>query len=424
MKIGYPCIIYGLSGYNLRGCVLANATPEKIREIAEHNLRILSKMIDFNINNKISLFRISSDIIPFASHPVNTLKWWDEFEDQLSDIGKKIISAKMRVSMHPGQYTVINSPNSLVVERAISDLEYHARFLDSLGVDISNKIIIHIGGVYGEKEASIERFKETYSNLSEKIKNRLIIENDERNYTVEEVLDIGESLGIPVVFDILHHRLNPSENNISETTLIERCNKTWASSDGRQKIHYSQQDAKSRPGAHSKTITVKEFIDFVNNIDTSNLDIMLEVKDKNISAVKCINSISQAIQESKNRQIIEKEWARYKYLVLSHSHKIYLKIRELLRDNKIISALDFYEIVDQGLMNTPLKSDEINAAQHVWGYFKKNATEGEKVKMNKLISEYSNDKININSIKRFLYKLAYKYDILYLKDNYYFLENY
>jgi UV DNA damage endonuclease len=132
----------------------------------------------------------------------------------------------------------------------------------------------------------------------------------------------------------------------------------------------------------------------------------------------------QDIRKSKHRQIIEKEWARYKYLVLSHSHKNYLKIRGLLRDNEIISALDFYEIIDQSLMITSTQNDEINAAQHVWGYFKKSAMQAEKEKMSKLMADYTKGKIGINSAKRFLQKLALKYNETYLKDNYYFIENY
>jgi len=94
----------------------------------------------------------------------------------------------IRGSMHPGQYTVLNSPNEEVVEKSIMDLEYHCKFLDSLGVDYSNKIILHVGGVYGDKISAMERFKHNFNRLSNSLKKRLVIENDDKSYTIEDVL--------------------------------------------------------------------------------------------------------------------------------------------------------------------------------------------------------------------------------------------
>lgn len=417
MSIGYACILLGAPECALRSLTLKNATEDKLKEIILHNLITLDKIIDYNIKNNIKLFRISSDIIPFASHPSNTSEWWLEYADMLTALGLKIKASGMRVSMHPGQYTIINSPSGDVVENSINELAYHARFLDAMNVDSSNKLILHIGGVYGDKAQATQRFIDNYKALPQNIKDRLVIENDERCYSIEEVLDIGEKLSIPVVFDNLHNEINPSSLNHSPIEWIKLCSKTWKpEKDGMQKIHYSQQAVEGKLGSHSQTINITKFMDFYNAIENKP-DIMLEVKDKNISALKCIH----AAMENVPIKLLENEWAKYKYLILSHSHNIYLEIRELLKQKTSLSAQAFYEKLEEGLKIESSIGSETNAAEHVWGYFKDIADLKEKNKFIKLKEDYSSGNIKIHIFKNFLFKLTIKYDVEYLKYSYYFV---
>lgn len=291
MSIGYACIAVGVKNAKLSRCTLKNASEDNIRKITEANLNALDAMIDYNIENKIKLFRISSDIIPFGSHEVNKLEWQVEFKDKIIKIGNKIITSGMRVSMHPGQYTVLNSNRQEVVLNAVRDLKYHNLFLDTLGVHSTNKIVLHIGGVYGDKEKAAENFIKNYRELPSEIKKRLVIENDDKSYTIEDVLKISSEAHIPVIFDNLHNKINQSQEKLSEFQWINICRKTWNKSDGKQKIHYSEQRQGGTIGSHSDTICVNEFLEFYNKLPNKDIDIMLEVKDKNLSAVKCINSI-------------------------------------------------------------------------------------------------------------------------------------
>jgi len=291
LAIGYACITVGVQDTKISRCSIGNATPENLRRITGYNLDALEAAVDYNIAMGIKLYRISSDIVPFGSHPVNKLLWWEEYGEKLHEIGQKIVDSGMRVSMHPGQYTVLNSRRPEVVRNAVSDLIYHAKFLDSLGVNESNKLILHIGGVYGDKQKSTEVFRLSYLKLPDNVKARMVIENDDKNYSMENVLDISRVLGIPVVFDNLHNKLNPSDENLSEKEWIDTCASTWKRSDGIQKIHYSQQKKGAKVGSHSDTISIEDFMEFYNDLNDKNIDIMLEVKDKNISCIKCINSI-------------------------------------------------------------------------------------------------------------------------------------
>lgn len=292
MSIGYACLTVGVPGTELKSCIMKNASESRLMDLIAYNLTSLEHILDYNVRNGIQLFRISSDLIPFGSSPVNTLPWWEVFEKRFLRLGRMISECGIRVSMHPGQYTVLNSPNTEVVMRAVQDLTYHCRVLDSLFVGSSHKIILHIGGVYQNKEQSLQRFIESYHLLSRQIKDRLVLENDDKSYHIKDVLKIAAAVGAPVIFDNLHHKVNPCDEK-DELHLINLCGQTWKEKDGVQKIHYSQQHPGKKPGSHSDTIDEEEFFTFYQSLQRKDIDIMLEVKDKNLSAVKCIHRITQ-----------------------------------------------------------------------------------------------------------------------------------
>lgn len=415
MNIGYACLTVGVPGIKQRTCTMKNAEPNVLLSLIQSNLEALDKIIDYNIQNGIKLFRISSDIIPFGSHPVNKLKWWEIFNDKLNEISRKAITNGIRLSMHPGQYTVLNSPDGSAAERAVEDLRYHARLLDAMGLGKEHKIVLHVGGIYGDKTAAMKRFIKRYRCLDENIRQRLVIENDDRQYTIFDVLSIGESESIPVVFDNLHHQVNP-DNTCSVIEWIFACANTWKSEDGLQKLHYSQQDAGKRPGSHSVTLDVGEFLQFYTDIRNRDVDIMVEVKDKNLSAIKCINAVA-----SPEIQRLEKEWGRYKYLVLEHSPKGYQEIRQLLKDKNTYPIIEFYRLIDEAMI-TPVKpGNAVNAARHVWGYFKDSTDENTRISVEKRIKKASMGGSTI-SMKRSLWKLAEAQQQKYLLDSLYFME--
>lgn len=416
MSIGYACINIGSNKTQMTSVTLKNLTDENLRSVIGKNLDALKSIIEYNIKNDINLYRISSDIIPFGSHPANSLNWKKEFEYKIKDIGTIIRTAKMRVSMHPGQYTVLNSNDTEVVQRAMDDLAYHCDFLDALGCDSASKIILHIGGVYNDKTSAVKRFIQNYNCLDDRIKNRLVIENDDKSYNISEVLGISEKSGIPVVFDNLHHELNKSEIGKSDLEWIDICAGTWNEKDGKQKIHYSQPNPKGKKGAHSDWISSKEFLEFFNNLSNSDIDIMLEVKDKNISAVKC----SLLVKKKLKIKELEIEWARYKYLVLSKSAAIYNSIRQLLKDKENPDPVKFYKFMEQAILLNEDIGSQINAAQHVWGYLNKKATAAEENRYNKLLKGYSEGGNNIITLKNHIYRCALKQNTEYLIDSYYF----
>lgn len=417
MSIGYACLTKGVVDAKYKTCRKQNANEDNLKELIEHNLSVLEKMIDYNHREDIRLFRMSSDLIPFGSDfEVNQLDWPLLFKEQFDRIGRKIKDYQIRVSMHPGQYTVLNSPNEEVVKRAIDDLTYHTLFMDSLHLDSTHKIILHIGGVYQDKPSAIDRFVKVYKTLEQPIKNRLIIENDDRSYTIKEVLDISEKTGAPVVYDNLHHYINGSDYITPDSYWINLAKKTWREKDGRAKVHYSQQELNGRVGAHSQWIRIDEFLSYYEDVAPCQVDIMLEVKDKNLSAKKCILATSQ----SKHISHLEKEWARYKYTILERNAVIYQSIRELLKDKEAYPVVKFYRLVEAALDEEPTSSTAINAIDHVWGYVKKEVTEKERASYKTYRQQLLSDIKHYPKIKRFINRLASKYQATYLLNSLFF----
>lgn len=416
MSIGYACLQVGRPDTTIRSVIQKNATTERLMEVIDYNLQSFENMIDYNIKNQIKLYRISSGLIPFGSSPVNQLAWEQIFRDRFITIGQKIKQSGMRVSFHPGQYTVLNSPDEGVVSRAVDDLVYQEKILTLLGVDYSHKLILHVGGVYGDKVTALERFEENFKGIPQAVKNRLIIENDDRLFNVEDVLGLAHRIGIPVVYDNLHNAINPADSTKDDGYWISEARKTWKPEDGNQKIHYSQQATGKRLGAHTDTIYIEDFLEFYNKLEDKTIDIMLEVKDKNLSALKCQNTTTDQPAIS----LLEKEWGRYKYFMLEKSPRDYQVIRQLLKDKTAYPVLEFYRMIEAALEKETDPGAAINTAHHIWGYFKGKATKSEQATFIRNCTNYQSGKAKLATVKRQLHKLAIKYDQTYLIESLYF----
>lgn len=416
MSIGYACITVGIPYTGLKTCRLKNADEETLHTLIQHNLNSLNNIIDYNINNNIKLFRICSELIPFGSAEVNKVEWQAAYQPLLNTVANKIKNNGIRVSMHPGQYTILNSPRKDVIYNAIKDLEYHCKVLDSLQTDRSNKIVLHIGGVYGDKKAAINEFKRNYRTLDDSIKNRIVIENDDKFYNITDVLNISEQLNIPVIYDTLHHKINPAGDEKDENFYLEKCKKTFAEKDGKQKIHYSEQHSDQRAGSHSDTLNCKNFVNFYNNLNDKDIDIMLEVKDKNLSAIKCIN----AINNENNIAALEKEWKRYKYKIMECSPDIYQQVSVLLNVHNEYPAISFYDKIDHALKENVNTENGAITALTVFDYIKNRIADEQKEIFYNKLHLYKSNRISVKPIKNFLWEHVEYYNIDFLQQSYYF----
>jgi len=283
MRIGYPCINRSIGCTASRTFRLASWSEERMRETVSGNLACLEKILSYNAVHGMLFFRITSDLVPFASHPVCTFPWQEEYAGVFEKIGAYIRQHGFRISMHPDQFVLLNAPDKGVLRRSIDDLGYQVQVLDLMGLDRSAKVQIHVGGVYGDKPAGIERFVHQYDLLEAAIRERLVIENDERLYSLSDCLAIHERNGIPVIADTFHHSLlNNGEQFFS---LFNQVGKTWKNNDGIPMIDYSSQEPGKRVGAHAMHIVAEDFRQFLKETLPADFDIMLEIKDKEKSAL-------------------------------------------------------------------------------------------------------------------------------------------
>jgi UV DNA damage endonuclease len=243
-------------------------------------------MVRWNDHYNIKFFRLSSEMFPFASHPEYGYKLAPFASEALAEVGKIVAELGHRVTTHPGQFTQFGSPRQPVIENAIRDLDYHDELLTLLKLpeqlDRDAVMILHMGGIFDGKEQTLQRFRENYVKLSQSVKNRLVLENDDMGWSVHDLLPICEELNIPLVLDFHHHNIVFDASQIREGTadivdLFPRIMATWERKGIKPKMHYSEQT--------SPAITPRQRRKHSPRVATMppcppDMDLMIEAKDK------------------------------------------------------------------------------------------------------------------------------------------------
>lgn len=293
-RIGYPCVNRTLPCSGSRTFRLANYSPERLIETTRANVECLREMMAFNVAHGLRFFRVSSDLVPFGSHPVLDVDWQSHFAADLAEIGEVARAHGFRLSMHPDQFVLVNALDEDIFARSVAELAYHADVLDALGVDATHKIQIHVGGVYGNKQASLDRFVRRFDALPEKVRRRLAVENDDRLYDLQDCLEIHRRTGMPVIFDTFHHEINNRGESLAEGFGLAAA--TWGGERGPLMMDYSSQEPGGRPGKHAESIDLPHFEAVLGVLRGLGLaaDIMLEIKDKEISALRAVELLQEA----------------------------------------------------------------------------------------------------------------------------------
>ncbi|WP_422123829.1 UV DNA damage repair endonuclease UvsE [Planococcus sp. X10-3] len=289
MRLGYACMNTELKSVfrTLRLATAQAEGAEKIKELTLKNMQTTLDIINWNLANDIYFYRASSSIVPLSTHPVNTWSWWEDpdflfIAGQIRDI---VETHQMRVSAHPGQYTVLNSPRPEVVEKAIEDLIYHDKLIALMG---GNDIIIHTGGAYGDKEKAKRQFADTYLKLPETVRNRVRLENDDKTFTIRDVLDIHEMCGVPICFDIHHHNCNNDGTAVDFAEILA----TWKGY-GTPKIHISTGRESFTDLRHHELVSEKDFEELLLLLGGTDADIMFEAKLKEQSVLPFLRSLDE-----------------------------------------------------------------------------------------------------------------------------------
>ena len=249
------------------------------------NARDIVKMLRWNDKYGIKFLRLSSEMFPFASHEEYGYSLGFASEP-LAAAGKVAAELGHRLTTHPGQFTQLGSPRREVIQASIRDLTFHAELLRLLQLppqqDRDAVMILHMGGVFGDKEATLDRFRKNYRTLPREIKNRLVLENDDVSWTVHDLLPVCQELNIPLVLDYHHHNIKFDSSKMREgtkdiMTLYDDIRATWTRKGITQKMHYSEQTPAAitcrQRRKHSPRVATLPPC-------TPDMDLMIEAKDK------------------------------------------------------------------------------------------------------------------------------------------------
>ena len=306
MNLGYACINMQLSypqkyGGQEKGVLPITTGRSMIKrtfeskgldyasELALANAKDLDKIIDWNILNGFNFFRITSGLAPWKSeYNWTDLKDLDDIKMYLHSAGVKAKTHNLRITSHPGPFNVLTSPHQHVVDNCVNDLTMHGDVFDMMGLTRThfNKINIHIGGAYGDKPASMERFCKNFNLLPESVKSRLTVENDDKAsmYSVKELYNgVYKVIGVPIVFDYHHHKF--CDGGLGEQEALELAISTWPEGIT-PATHYSES---RREEQGDDTIRVQAHSDYIyDKINTygNDIDIMVEAKRKELAVKK------------------------------------------------------------------------------------------------------------------------------------------
>ncbi len=238
----------------------------------------------WNEKNGIKVFRLSSELFPHKSNPKAINYDFGFAKILLKEIGLLSKKLNQRLTFHPGQYNVLGTPNDKTLKQTINDLDYHATVLDLMELDNNSVMVIHGGGLYNNKELTKERWCNNYLKLPENIKNRLVLENCEKCFSIKDCLEISNIVNIPVVFDTHHFEcyqiLHPNEKFHPPEYYIKDILNTWTKRNIKPKFHISEQ-GKGKCGHHSDYIeNIPNYLLEIPNKYNINIDIMIEAKKK------------------------------------------------------------------------------------------------------------------------------------------------
>lgn len=279
----------------------------KLMLVTKENIFNTLRMLSYNIAHGIQVYRFSSSIAPLSTHPEVNWDFVAPFRSEWRELGDLIRRHGLRVSFHPNQYTLFTSPRNEVTSNAVIDMDYHYRMLEAMGVERESVINIHVGGAYGDKEQSIERFHQNIQSLPLHIKEVMTLENDDKTYTAEETLAVCRREGIRLVFDYHHHIANISEEPLE--TLLPKIFQTWESSPLKPKIHISSPKSEKMFRAHADFVDVDFIMPFFELLREINedIDVMVEAKAKDMACLKLVEDISR-IRGVKRIAGAEIEW--------------------------------------------------------------------------------------------------------------------
>ena len=293
-RLGFAVKVLGGGGFKTSDTRRWQSEPHLSR-----SLELLDPVLDELDRRDLRMFRLSSSTVPYGTHPdlpqLDYRRQIESCRDDLRRVGEKARAHGIRLSTHPGQYTVLNAADDEIARRAALELEQDAALLDALGAGPEAVVVVHVGGAYGDPRAALERFARRHERLSDRARERVAVEHDETSFDLADVLWLSERTGARVIFDMHHHRCLPAPGYEDIGDAVATACATWPAG-VRPKLHLSSPRTELRVvGRGAKKVPVAPLVDqhadFVTPWDLAQLlsaarqpvDVMLEAKAKDLA---------------------------------------------------------------------------------------------------------------------------------------------
>ncbi|OOE14769.1 UV DNA damage repair endonuclease UvsE [Fictibacillus arsenicus] len=261
--------------------------------ITKNNLERTLRVLHYCIAHELPLYRMSSSIVPLATHPEAAWDYLKKTKQECKEIEKLVKKYNLRTSMHPNQFTLFTSPRPEVTVNAVKDMQYHYDLLKGMGIEDRSYINIHVGGAYGDKKTALERFNDNIKMLPPDVKSRMTLENDDKTFTTEETLEVCEKEGVPLMFDYHHYKANPGDTPLEE--LLPRFVQTWKNTGRPPKVHLSSPKDEKAYRSHHDFVSLDYVLPFFKMVSafTDELDVMIEAKQKDRAALQLISELEK-----------------------------------------------------------------------------------------------------------------------------------
>ncbi|WP_096435530.1 UV DNA damage repair endonuclease UvsE [Alteribacter populi] len=274
----------------------------KLLRIGEQNLGNCMRLLKHNLAYDISFFRLSSKLVPLVNHPLTEGWRWDrELLPVLREAGELINVHGMRVDFHPDHFVVLNTGDHAIFKRSLNTLLYHYKLLKGMGQSTRHRCVLHIGGKKQGVETGLETFIERFQEIPTSLSQMLMVENDDKNYTINDALYLGEKLEIPIVFDLHHHDVH-GQTEIAD--FWGRVVQTWETSALPMKMHISSPKAAPLDRNHADYIDANRFLRFLKEVNGSvkQLDVMIEAKQKDAALVQLMTDLEKDMGIKRHNQ--------------------------------------------------------------------------------------------------------------------------
>lgn len=324
LRMGFPVKVMGAPGLKSNDARRWQQSPH-LKTSLDH----LDAVFDYLAAKRIDMYRMSSDLAPYATHPdmPQFHSMVAESDAELAATGRRARAMGLRLSFHPSQFVLLNSPDPALTTKSIWDFASQAEMLDRMGLGPEAVMVTHVGGVYDDREASRARWIRGYEQCPDHVRRRLVLENDDLRFSAADVLWIHDRCGVPLVFDYQHFWcLNPE--GLALRPVLDRVVRSWPEG-ARPKIHFSSPRTEmreikrkvtdkdraairaERPGGagltrevvkatsrvktvllppvwtgHADFVNPFEFATFMRAADGLEFDVMLEAKTKDLALLR------------------------------------------------------------------------------------------------------------------------------------------